>query len=92
MRRAKVGIGGNHPIDAAGYGALTVVFASKGIYGRLDAACVADIESILFSLMAAQMQGVGFAPGEEGLCISLLAGTLRFRRHGASRALDSLPG
>ena len=80
----KVRIGDNHLIDVVGYGTLTVVFPGDLTVNLLDVAYVPDLAFNLFSLMAAHKQGVGFMTEEEGLCISLFDGRLRFEGDGSS--------
>ena len=80
----KVRIGDNHLIDVVGYGTLTVVFPGDLTVKLLDVAYMPDLAFNLFSLMAAHKQGVGFMTEDEGLCISLFDGRLRFEGDGSS--------
>ena len=80
----KVRIGDNHLIDVVGYGTLTVVLLGDLAVKLVDVAHVPEMAFNLFSLMAARKQGVGFMTEEEGLCISLFDGRLRFESDGSS--------
>ena len=67
-----------------GYGTLTVVFPGNLTVKLLDVGYVPDLAFNLLSLMAAHEHGVGFMTKEEGLCISLSNGRLRFEGDGSS--------
>ena len=79
----KVRIGDNHLIDVVGYGTLTVVFPGDLTFKLLDVGYVPDLAFNFFSLMTAHEQGVGFTTEEEGLCIYLFDGQLRFEGDGS---------
>ena len=74
----KVRINDNHLIDVAGYGTLTVVFPGDLTVKLLDVGYVPALAFNSFSLLAAHKHGVGFMTEEEGLCIALFNGGLRF--------------
>ena len=80
----KVGIGDNHLIDVVGYGTVTLVLRGDLPVKLLDVAHVPVIAINLFSLMAAHTQWVRFTTEEEGLCISLFDGRLRFEGIGSN--------
>ena len=74
----------NHLIDVVGYGTRTVVFPGDLNVELCNVAFMLDLALNLFSLMAALKQGVGFMTEDEGLCISLFDGRLRFEGDGSS--------
>ena len=80
----KVRIGDNHLIDVVGYGTLTVVFPGYLTVKVLDVAYMPDLAFILFPLMVAHKQEVGFMIDDEGLYTSLFDGRLRFEGDGSS--------
>ena len=76
----KVRFGNDTLVDVEGYGSLTVVFPNKaeGVAVRLDkVAYVPSLAFNLFSLMAAQTRGVGFATDDKGMSVTLADGRLK---------------
>ena len=67
-----------------GYGTLTVVFPGDLTVKMLDVGYGPDLTFKFFSLMATHKHGVAFMTEEEGLCISLFDGRLRFEGDGSS--------